>query len=466
MGLEIFCIVASVCALMYLSYKGISLLILTPLLACITVLFCADSHVLASYTEIFMSKLGSFAITYFPIFMLSAVFGKLMHESGSAKIIANKISSVFGKNNAILSVVISCAILTYGGISLFVVVFAVYPIAAELFRNNNVPKRLMPGAIALGAFTFTMTCLPGTPAIQNVIPGSYMGTDTFAAPGIGIIAALIIFLLGFWWLKRCEIKAVAKGEGYGDYVEQIEAGEVNYSTLDFIKAFTPIVIVIAVNYICVKYFFPNYDGAYLADKKYGGTSLKTVASNWSIIISLTISVLFVIIFNIKKFKSFKRFLSFTNDGVNSSLLPIFNTASVVGYGAVINSMSAFSVIKDFVVGINLGTPTASIAMATSILCGITGSASGGMTIALESLGETYMNMAAACNISPELIHRVVSIASGSLDTLPHNGAVITLLAICKLTHKDSYKDIFITSLIIPVIATIIIIAIGAIFGSF
>lgn len=449
---------------MYLSYNGISLIILAPVLSCLTIFISQDGHTLACYTEIFMTKLGGFVITYFPIFMLSAIFGKLMQETGSAKIIANKISEIVGKKNAIISVVMSCAVLTYGGISLFVVVFAVYPIAVELFRNNNVPKRLMPASIALGAFTFTMSCLPGTPAIQNVIPGNYLGTNTFAAPGIGIIASILILALGLSWLKIAEKKAIKNGEGYGN--ENESTIEQQNKKGSFTISLLPIIVVIGVNLICVKYIFPNINADFLATPKYGNTKLQSVMSNWSIIIALLSSIIVLVIFNYKKFISLKRFISICNDGANSSLQPIFNTASVVGYGAIINSMNAFKLVKDFVIGINAGTPVISIALATSILCGITGSASGGMTIALESLGDAYIKIAEMNNISLELIHRIISIASGSLDTLPHNGAVITLLAICKLTHRDSYKDICVTSLIIPIIVTGIVIAISAIFGSF
>jgi len=466
--IEIFAIFASIAFLMYFAYKGVSILILAPLLACITVLFSVDGSLLASYTELFMKKLGGFTATYLPIFMLSAVFGKVMEVTGSAKVIANSVTRFIGKEHAVMSVILSCAIMTYGGISLFVVVFAVYPIAEELFRSSNLPKRFIPGSIAIGAFTFTMTCLPGTPAIQNIIPGSYFGTNTFAAPGIGILAALMMLFLGFEWININMKKAINRGESFSsDSKKTASIGRVmKYKRNHVIAAFVPIVSVVLLNFICSKYVFPNIGGSMLNPEKYGNVDLKSVISNWAIITALFFALALSIALNYKKFPSMKSLLQVVSDGIESSFAPIFNTASVVGYGAVINSLSAFNVIKNFIIGINAGVPTISIAVATGVLAGITGSASGGMIIALDSLAKTYMDMAASAGIDPELIHRIVAISSGSLDTLPHNGAVITLLAICKLTHKDSYKDICMTSLVIPLIVTAIVIAIGAIFGSF
>lgn len=466
--IEIFAIFASIVLLMYFAYKGVSILILAPALACITVLCSVDSSLLASYTEIFMKKLGGFTATYLPIFMLSAIFGKVVEVTGSAKVIANSVTRFVGKEHAVMSVILSCAIMTYGGISLFVVVFAVYPIASELFRSSNLPKRFIPAAIAVGAFTFTMTALPGTPAIQNIIPGSYFGTNTFAAPGIGIIASLMMLFLGYGWIN-CEIrKAISRGEKYSsEDKKSATIGRVaHYKANHIAAAFIPVVAVILLNFICSKYIFPNVGGSMLNPAKYGNVDLKSVISNWAIITALFCAIFLSVAFNYKKFKTLKRFLKVLNEGIESSFAPIFNTASVVGYGAVINSLSAFNIIKNFIIGINAGVPTVSIAIATGVLAGITGSASGGMIIALDSLAKTYMEMAAASGIDPELIHRIVAVSSGSLDTLPHNGAVITLLAICKLTHKESYKDIFVVSLLVPAIVTAAIIIICACFGSF
>ena len=306
-----------------------------------------------------------------------------------------------------------------------------------------------------------MTALPGTPAIQNAIPSQYFGTNTFAAPWISLIASVLLFVLGMLWMRRQLRLAKAHNEGYGTHNDELLPIE-NKELPNFWIAVTPVVLVILVNYACVKFVFPNIDTSYLQEEKYGAIDIKTVASNWAIIVALFFASVFVLATNFKRIDLAKCI----NRGASESLGPIFNTASVVGYGAVINSLPGFVMIREWILSISPDNPTISSAFVTSLLAGITGSASGGMSIALETLGAKYLEMAHAVGMNPEILHRVVSIASGSLDTLPHNGAVITLLAICKLTHKESYKDIFVAALVCPLIVTVAVIIINSLFGTF
>ena len=445
-------IIISLLLLMYLAYKGITVLILAPLLAMLAVAFSGDLPMLASYTEVFMNDFAGYAKTYFPLFLLGAIFGKVMDDSGAAKSIANFIANKLGKDKAILAVVLSCAILTYGGVSLFVVAFAVYPIAAELFREANIPKRLIPGTIALGAFTFTMTALPGSPQIQNAIPMTYFGTTAWAAPILGIVASIVMFGVGMWWLNRRAKKAMEAGEGYGNHKEEIEIFDT--SNLPNVGiSIMPIIVVLVLNYILGKYF-GNMNAEYLKDF---GTSIDKVKGVWSLIVSLAISIVMAIILLRKNFKSV---IKTVNQGAIGSLLAIINTSSEVGYGNVIKSLGAFALIKGAILSIP-GTPLISLAASTSILAGITGSASGGMSIALGALGDIYMQKAIVLGISPEAFHRIAAIACGGFDTLPHNGAVITLLGITGLTHKESYIDIGMCTVVIPVLATAICIILAS-----
>jgi H+/gluconate symporter-like permease len=443
-------IIISLGLLMYLAYKGISVLILAPVLAILAVLFQAgEANVLANYTEVFMVNFAAYAKTYFPVFLLGAIFGKIMDDSGAAKSIAYAISSKLGEGKAILAVVLSCAILTYGGVSLFVVAFAVFPIAAALFRQADIPKRFIPGTIALGAFTFTMTALPGTPQIQNAIPMPFFGTNAYAAPVIGIIGALVMFGGGMFWLERRAKKAMAAGEGYGTHKGEI-IKEFDVSKLPKLYlAITPILLVLVVNFILGKYFFGTMDGSFLKD--FGGIDISKVQGIWSLISSLVIAIVVGVIIFWKNFDSVK---DTVNKGAIGSLLAIANTASEVGYGNVIKTLGAFSIIQAGILAIP-GSPLVSLAASTSILAGITGSASGGMSIALGVLGETYMQKAQALGINPEVFHRIAAMACGGLDTLPHNGAVITLLGITGMTHKESYLDVGMVTLVIPLIATIV-----------
>jgi H+/gluconate symporter-like permease len=470
--------------LMYLAYRGITVLLTAPLMAMVAVLFALEAPILGSYTQVFMKATGDFIILYFPLFLLGAIFGKLMDDSGSAKSISQWTVEKFGHERSILVVVLSCAVLTYGGVSLFVVAFAIYPIAAALFRENRIPKRLIPGAVALGAFSFTMTALPGTPAIQNAIPMPFFGTTPFAAPILGIISAAIMLILGMVWLSWRLQTAAAKGEGYGDHEdvmpkpdkmlrEHAEGEGFDIAELDvkahavgepgFFVALFPIILVIALNYLFSMLIIPAMDTSFLALPQFGETDIASVKGIWSIIASLVISILVLMALNRRRFANFTESL---DSGANASVLPIFNTASLVGFGAVIASLPAFVLIKSGVINLGGENPLVSLALSVSILAGITGSASGGMSIALQTLGATYIKMAAASGISLDLMHRVTAIAAGTLDCLPQNGAVITLLAICGLSHRDSYLDILATGVVAPMLSLVVLIILGTFFGSF
>lgn len=455
MSIGVIGIIISLALLMYLAYRGISVLILAPILACFAVLVGGETHLLATYTEVFMVSLGGYVRSYFPIFLLGAIFGKVMEDTGSAKAIAYFISEKLGKEKAILAVILSCSILTYGGVSLFVVAFAVYPIAVELFRKTNIPKRLIPASIATGAFTFTMTALPGTPQIQNAIPMKYFGTDAYAAPVIGIIGAAVMFTIGLVWIGYRARQAAVRGEGYGDHKDtHIELDTANLPNV--FVAILPILIVLILNFILTRHVFLNMDLSYLS--KYN-TEAKKVIGNWGLISSLFVAIAVSVLCNLKKMANVIKTLG---DGVQGSLLAIMNTASEVGYGNVIAGLAAFAVVKNALIGIS-SNPLISEAVSVSTLAGITGSASGGLSIALEALSKTYLAEATSLGISPEVLHRISAIACGGLDTMPHNGAVITLLAITGLTHKESYADIGMCTVIAPCIAAVVCI-ICATFG--
>ena len=437
---------------MFLAYKGYSTIITAPIIALMTIILTSgfEGHLMASYTEIYMSGFAGFVKSYFPLFMTGAVFAILMEKADYAKSISHFITEKLGKDKAILSIVLSGALLTYGGVSLFVVAFISYPIARTLFKEADIPKRLIPGSIALGSFTFTMTATPGSPEIQNVIPMKYFGTDAFASPGIGIIASLLMLGLGLLYLTNEAKKARRNGEGYGNHDE--EEIQISYNNLPSIfKSLFPILIIFGVNLFFSKIFYPSINGNYL--EQYN-TTLNSVSGTWSVIISIVVADLFLVLTNFNKIKNLKSVL---DEGVSNSFKPLLNSSAIVGYGSVIKSLTVFGVIQNFVFNLS-SNPIISEALSVNLICGLTASASGGLTITLDALAPTYLQMANALNISPEVLHRVATLACGGLDTLPHNGAVITTLAICGLTHTQSYKDIFVTSVVIPILVTVIIVA--------
>lgn len=465
--------------LMFVAYRGFSVILFAPLCALFAVLLTEPGYVLPFFSGVFMVKMVGFIQSYFPVFLLGAIFGKVVEMSGLAESIAKTIVKMIGAKRAILAIVLLGAILTYSGVSLFVVVFAIFPFAAHLFQEANIPKRLIPGTIALGAFTFTMDALPGTPQIQNVIPVSFFKTDIYAAPVLGILGGIFVFILGFIYLESRRRKAEKAGEGYfgfgtetaaaADGPAAIQKGNTvpDFSTQQSlgkqILAFVPLVLVGVMNKVFVTYipkWYPNgFDFSAIGLKTYA-VDVPAVAAIWAVELALIVGIIATMAYDWKRVTvNFKEGL---NLSIGGSLLATMNTGAEYGFGGVIASLPGFKSISDGISG-TFSDPLVNGAVTTTTLAGITGSASGGMGIALSAMSEKYNQAIAAANIPPEVMHRVISMASGGMDTLPHNGAVITLLAVTGLTHKQSYKDIFAIT-VIKTLSVFFIIALYSLFG--
>jgi H+/gluconate symporter-like permease len=338
----------------------------------------------------------------------------------------------------------------------------------------------------LGTSTFTMSAMPGTPSIQNAIPMPFFGTTPFAAPGLGVIASVIMLGFGLWWLARAEAAARRAGEGCGDTVvapdaaaddplvrerattaaafdpAEVHHGRRGAGAPGILVAILPLVTVVLVNLAMSLAVLPRLDTSFLAEERWGGIPLTSVSGVWSVIVALAAAILVLVALNRGRLPSLRETV---DAGANASVLPVLSVASLVGFGAVVAAMPAFALVRDWVLSIG-GGPLVSLAVAINILAALTGSASGGMTIALDALGGTYMQLAAELGIDPGLMHRVAVIGAGTLDTLPHNGAVVTLLAVCGSTHRKSYFDILIAGIVGPILALVAVIALGSAFGSF
>ena len=479
--------------LIWFAFKGWSVLLLAPIAAVVAALFGGEPYfahwteILAHWTQTFMRSGAGFLAQFFPLFLLGALFGKLMEDSGSVTSIADFMTQKLGAKRVILAVVLGGAVVTYGGVSLFVAFFVIAPMAQNLFRKAGIPRRLMPAAIMLGTATFTMSAMPGTPSIQNTIPMPFFGTTPFAAPGLGVLASIIMFGFGLWWLQREEAKAKARGEGFGEGAlasaatladdeilrerastahefdpAEIAHGEIARQLPPFWVAAAPIVVVILVNLVLSLFVLPRIDLSFLAKPEWGGTSPAAVTGVWSVIVALTCAILTALALNYRRIPDLRATM---DAGVNASALPVLNVASLVGFGAVVAALPAFAVVRDAVLGIG-GGPAVSLAVATNVLAALTGSASGGLTIALDALGSTFMERAALIGMDPALLHRVAVISSGTLDSLPHNGAVVTLLAVCGSTHSEAYKDVFIVAIGGALIALAAVLVLGTFVGTF
>lgn len=478
--MELFIILLALGLLMFTAYKGFSVILFAPIAALLAVMLTDPSHVLPFFSNIFMEKMVGFIKSYFPVFLLGAIFGKVVEMSGIAESIAKSIIKLVGGTRAILAIVLMGAILTYSGVSLFVVVFAIYPFAKNLFREANIPKRLIPGTIALGAFTFTMDALPGTPQIQNVIPTGFFGTDIYAAPTLGIIGAILVFTLGMVYLETLRKRAAKRGEGfYGfDNAESAAAAEADTleegaakidmtahaSTLKSVLAFVPLVLVgVANKFFTVNLpkWYPNgFDFSKIGLETYGTIQIPAVVGIWSVELALILGIIATLLYNWKGVTG--GFKVGVNTAIGGALLASMNTGAEYGFGGVISSLPGFSVVSKGI-STTFSDPLINGAVTTTTLAGVTGSASGGMGIALSAMADNYMKAITQFNIPPEVMHRVISMASGGMDTLPHNGAVITLLAVTGLTHKQSYKDIFMIT-VIKTLAVFFIIAIYKLTG--
>jgi len=436
------------------AWAGISVLVLAPLLAGFAALLSGEP-VLAGYTQVFMQAAGGFVISFFPLFLLGALFGRIMEASGAAQTLARAIAGALGPSRAILAVVLACALLTYGGVSLFVVAFAAWPLARALFAETGLPARLIPATIALGAFTFTMTALPGTPSIQNAIPMATFGTTPFAAPGLGVIAGLAMLGLGLLWLSA-RARWLA-GDAPPDPSDTPAAGR----PVPLWSALLPILSVGVVTLAMSGLILPALDTHYLALPAYGATEIARVKGLWAVIAALAVAIGLALIVNRPP-----NLMANINKGAEAALLPLFNTASLVGFGAVIATLPGFDALRVMIESLSGGNVLVSAALSSGALAGITGSASGGMSIALEVLGPSMLVDAAAQGVDPAILHRVVALATGGLDTLPHNGAVITLLGICGMTHARAYSDIFVVAVLVPTVACALVIGLGSVFGSF
>jgi H+/gluconate symporter-like permease len=321
-------------------------------------------------------------------------------------------------------------VLTYGGVSLFVVVFIIYPIGYAIYRSANIPRTLLPAVIAFGSFGITMTSVPGSPQIQNLIPMEYFGTSATAGPVLGLAASLLVFIPGYIYLDWRVRKAKKDGLGFEEVSGfHFEDHKERQSLLPmWLSGLLPLVVVFLTMNIL----------------------------RWNIVISLLAGILVCCIL---RWRDMIILTSALTEGANGSVMAIMNTACAVVFGSVIRILPGFALLTNLLTG-NISSPVSlffSESMSICALSGATGSASGGLSIVLEAFSSQYLQIAGQLGISPELLHRFASIAAGSFDKLPHNGAVITLLVVSQCTHKDSYKDIFVVSVIIPMLALFVLI---------
>lgn len=418
--------------LILLTIRGMNLFIAAPLCALIVAL-CNGMSVFAgeaNFVITYMSGFSGFVASWFFMFLLGAIFGKFMEDTGAADSLARAIISKLGYKRAVFAVVAACAILTYGGVSVFVVAFSVYPMALSLFKDANLPRRFIPATMAFGSVTFTMTSA-GSPEIQNWIPIQYLGTSPFAAWEVSLVVACFMAVFGYWWLKRMVNAAVSKGETFVAKDIDPEVKQRDYPHP--LSGFVPLFVVLTISF-----FLHEQYAQYALIAALGGGVLTLMAINY---------------------RYFQNINEAINLGTTGALIAIGNTAAVVGFGAVAKTTMAFQNTVDLMTQIP-GNELIGAAIAVSVIAGLTGSASGGQAIALPEVAPYYLEQ----GVSPNELHRIVSISSGALDSLPHNGYVVTTIrAICHETHKAAYGPMAALTVVVPVIGLAIAIALFILF---
>lgn len=412
---------AGLALLVVLTMRGVNIII-SAVLCAMLVAVCSGLPLNDAMLDSYMAGFTGFFTTWFPAILLGAIFGQLMDDSGAAKAIARQSSRWFGEKRAIMAVVGASAILTYGGVSVFVVGFSVYPIAFELFKNANLPHRFIPGAMVFGSISFTMTS-PGSPEVQNLIPTEHFGTTAVAGGVIGVICALTILVLGAWAIRRCVRRAVTAGETFDPPAAAVRQHDrEDGAPVPTWAALLPLLVLV------------------------GGFNVLSLALGMRPVEALLVAMGASLVLGFALFhRHLHERVRTLGAGADNALVATANTCAVVGFGAVAALTPAFKEIVAVLTDLP-GLEYAGLAMAVTVIAGITGSASGGLGIALPILAPIYQGM----GLDNGAMHRISALASGGLDSLPHNGYVVTTIrAICKETHQRAYPTVFIASVLVP-----------------
>ncbi|PLR87000.1 MULTISPECIES: GntP family permease [Bacillus] len=422
-------LIGGLALLIWLTMRGMNLLVVGPLSALFVAVLSGMplfpqlvEEGAANFVSNYMAGFSGFVTSWYLMFLLGAIFGKVMEDSGAADSVSRYIVDKLGMKYAVIAVVAACAILTYGGVSLFVVAFSVYPMALSLFKQADLPRRFIPGALAFGSVTFTMTSA-GSPEIQNWIPIEFLGTSPYAGWEVSLIVAIFMIIFGYWWLKRMITKAVQKGEKFVS--REGDPLTVSRELPHPIMGLIPLLVVLVISF-----FFHD------------------TLQQSALIIALLGGVIATYLLNRKYFNNFWGAVS---EGTMGALIAIGNTAAVVGFGGVAKAVPAFETAVNAMTSIP-GSPLIGGAVAVSVIAGMTGSASGGQAIALPIIAPHYMDL----GVNPEALHRVAAISSGALDSLPHNGYVVTTIrAVCGESHQDAYNAVGALTVIVPAIGVIL-----------
>ncbi|MGA2403251.1 MAG: Na+/H+ antiporter NhaC family protein [Syntrophobacteraceae bacterium] len=425
-------IILSLAFIVILALRGWHIIVIAPL-AVLIVSILSNMNIMEMLTGPYMKGFTNYAGKFYLVFLAGSLFGKFMENGQAARSIANGILKVTGRDSpmrVMLAVSVVALCLTYGGVNLWVVIFAVIPIARPLFKETNLSWHLFMAAFIFGSASITMTMLPGTPSIQNIMPTKYMASTTYSAPLVGLTGAVFVIVFNLLYFRYILRKSKERGETY----EEPSAGVLGAGVPS--SGPTPNVWLSLVPPIIVLLLL-NLDIPYIRRDA---------------VIALAAGVVACIVLFWKYYADIVDTLS---KGALNTVVPIVNTCADVGYGMAVAATTGFKLVSSWLLTLPMH-PIISLAIATNVMAAITGSASGGLGIIMETLVPKYL----ALGLSPDLIHRIATMASGAFDAMPHNGAVITMLAVAGLTHKNAYKHFFFGHVVADTIGLILALPVG------
>jgi len=417
-------IIASLLFIVVLALRGWHIILIAPMAVIVTALF-SGMEILPLLTGPYMKGFVSYASKFYLVFLAASIFGKVMEDSGAARSVALGILRVIGRDSqykVLLAVAAITLALTYGGVSLFVVIFAVIPIARPLFRELDVPWHLFVAAFMFGMGSITMTMIPGTPSIINIMPTKYMASSTVSAPLLGLLAAAVLVTFNLWYLRFALARAIARGEGFSGGTETVTPVERDVPPV-WLCLLPPATLIVLLNIVKL-------------DVLIAMTSATAVC---------------LALFRTR----YVNMLDTLNRGAVNTVVPIVNTCADVGYGMSIAATTGFQSVSAWLLALP-GHPIISLSIATNIMAGISGSASGGLGIIMETIVPKYL----ALGLSPDLVHRISVMSAGAFDALPHNGVVITTFAVTGLTHATAYRHIWWGHVVATTIALVVVIPVG------
>ncbi len=420
-------VLLAIVAIIYWTSKNLHVIIAAPLASLIIILTNQMNvlEVMLGKEQSYMAGLAGFLINNFAIFMLGSILARYMEASGATQTIANSILKVMGKDSpykGLLAITLIASILTYGGVSIFVVIFTLLPLSRPLFKELNINWALFPIPVFLGAGTYTMTTLPGAPSIQNVIPTKVLGTSLTAAPLLSLAASLTLLLFGLFYMAYCLKKSLANGETYTEEVDEAGGAALD-KTPNLFLSVLPLLSLIGTIFLLSK--TPNV-----------------------LAIGLLVSIILSAVIFYPYLPDQKEIL---NAGTTASIIPAFATSSTVAFGTVLTLSAGFGVIQEWIQQIP-GSPLISLSISTALVSGIIGSSSGAVGIASSNFLPAYLEM----GINPELLHRVVVVASAILTVVPQSGVMITFHNLSKLSMKRGLKYSFILVTVGHILALLVI----------